>query len=135
MNYPPMLKLNLIKNKLIFKEKKSKLRIKCITVKHGPINSLSFIINDKLAYASDVNKIYSKDLRYFKNLKFFIVDCLRFSKHPSHFNLDEVINLLKIIKPKKTILTNLHSDLDYNYLLKILPKNVIPAYDGLSLIL
>ena len=26
----------------------------------------------------------------------------------------------------------MHSDLDYNYLLKILPKNVKPAYDGLS---
>ena len=99
----------------------------------GPINCLSFIINNKLAYASDVNKIYNKDLCYFKNLKFFIVDCLKFSKHTSHFNLNEVINLLEIIKPKKTILTNLHSDLDYNYLLKILPKSVIPAHDGLSL--
>ena len=49
LNYPPMLKLNLIKNKLIFKEKKSKLVIKCIIVKHGPINCLSFIINNKLA--------------------------------------------------------------------------------------
>jgi len=44
-----------------------------------------------------------------------------------------VINLLEIIKPKKTILTNLHSDFDYNYLVKILPKNVIPAHDGLTL--
>ena len=52
--------------------------------------------------------------------------------HPSHFNLDDVLYLVKKIKPKKTILTNLHSDLDYNYLLKILPKNVKPAYDGLS---
>ena len=133
LNYPPMLKLNLIKNKLIFKEKKLKLVIKCITVKHGLINCLSFIINNKLAYASDVNKIYNKDLHNFKNLKFFIVDCLKFLKHPSHFNLDEVINLLEIIKPKKTILTNLHSDFDYNYLVKILPKNVIPAHDGLTL--
>ena len=31
------------------------------------------------------------------------------------------------------ILTNLHSDLDYNELLDILPKNIKPAYDGLSL--
>ena len=37
------------------------------------------------------------------------------------------------LKPKKSILTNLHTDLDYNYLLKILPNNVIPAHDGLSL--
>jgi len=81
---------------------------------------------------SDANKIYDKDLKFFKNLKFFIIDCLRINKHPSHYNLNEVIALTKIIKPKKTILTNLHSDLDYNYLLNILPKNIIPAYDGMS---
>ena len=31
------------------------------------------------------------------------------------------------------ILTNLHSDLDYNELLRKLPKNIKPAYDGLIL--
>ena len=62
----------------------------------------------------------------------FVIDCLKINKHPSHFNLSEAINLSKMIKPKKTILTNLHSDLDYNYLIKKLPKNIIPAYDGMS---
>ena len=132
-DYPPILKTNKIKKQLIFNEKKNKLYIKCIPVKHGSINSLSFIINNKLAYASDVNFIYEKDLHMFKGLKYFIVDCLRLEKHPSHYNLDQILQLIKIIKPKKTILTNLHSDLDYNYLLKNLPNNVRPAYDGLSL--
>ena len=31
------------------------------------------------------------------------------------------------------ILTNLHSDLDYDYLIKVLPKKIIPGYDGLTL--
>ena len=66
------------------------------------------------------------------NLKYFVIDCLRINKHPSHYNLNEVIKLTETIKPKKTILTNLHADLDYNYLLKNLPKNIIPAYDGMS---
>ena len=35
--------------------------------------------------------------------------------------------------PKKAILTNLHTDLDYDYLKKNLPKNVVPAYDGMSI--
>ena len=61
-----------------------------------------------------------------------IIDCLRKSKHPSHFNYDEAIDFVKLIKPKKTILTNLHIDLDYFDLKKKLPKNIIPAYDGLS---
>ena len=59
-----------------------------------------------------------------KNLKYLVIDCLRFAPHPSHFNLDQALNLIEKLKPKKAILTNMHSDLDYNYLLKILPKNV-----------
>ena len=132
-NYPAILKLNLINKNLIFKDKNNKIHIKCVPVKHGSIKCLSFIINNSCAYAPDVNKIYNMDLKHFKNLKYFIVDCLRIKKHPAHYNLNEVLNLIKIIKPKKTILTNLHTDLDYNYLLKILPNNVIPAHDGLSL--
>ena len=62
-----------------------------------------------------------------------IIDCLRYNKHPSHFNLDDVLRFVKILKPKKPILTNLHSDLDYNKLLKILPNNILPGYDGLSI--
>ena len=130
--YPPILDLKSIKKDIVFKSKKKIVNIKCIPVKHGLIESLSFIINKKCAYASDVNEIYKKDFHYFKNLKFLIIDCLRLKKHPSHFNLDQVLELVKILKPKKTILTNLHSDLDYNYLLKNLPNNVIPGYDGLS---
>ena len=82
---------------------------------------------------SDVNKIYKKDYKYFKNLEYFVIDCLRYNKHPSHYNLEEVLNLIKLFKPKKSILTNLHTDLDYNILKKRLPKNVVPAYDGLSI--
>ena len=50
-----------------------------------------------------------------------------------YFNLKEVLYVCKHLKPQKTILTNLHHDLDYNYLLKKVPKDVMPAYDGLKL--
>ena len=130
--YPAILKLNKLKKKISFLDKNNSISIISIPVQHGNIESQSFIINNKCAYISDANKIYDKDLKFFKNLKFFIIDCLRINKHPSHYNLNEVIELTKIIKPKKTILTNLHSDLDYNYLLKVLPKNIVPAYDGMS---
>ena len=39
----------------------------------------------------------------------------------------------KKLAPKKTILTNLHADLDYEYLRKNLPMGVLPAYDGMTL--
>ena len=87
------------------------------------------------AYAPDIKKINPNDLKYFKNLKFFIVDCLRYEPHPSHFNLDDVLKLVKIIKPKKTILTNLNNEIDYLEIKKKLPKGIIPAYDGMSFLI
>tara|TARA_B100000929_G_scaffold216703_1_gene173419 strand:- start:24 stop:797 length:774 start_codon:yes stop_codon:yes gene_type:complete len=131
-SYPAILKINPIKKNNLFKDQGIKLNIKSIKVKHGKVESRAFIINDKCAYLSDVSMIYKKDYKHFKNLKYFVIDCLRYNKHPSHYNLDEVLELIKIFKPKKTILTNLHSDLDYNDLRKLLPSNILPAHDGMS---
>jgi phosphoribosyl 1,2-cyclic phosphate phosphodiesterase len=132
-DYKAILKLNKIKKNFIFKNNKRSLSLKTIPVEHGIIQSQAFIINKSCAYISDANKIHKKDFKYFKKLNYFIVDCLRINEHPSHFNLDDVIKLTNILRPKKTILTNLHSALDYKYLIKSLPKNIFPAYDGMSL--
>ena len=79
-----------------------------------------------------MSKIFSKDYRYFKNLKYLVIDCLWYRYHPSHFNLENSLKIIEEFKPKKSILTNMHSDLDYDKLKKKLPKNVVPAYDGLT---
>ncbi len=129
-DYPATLKLLDTKDKMYFGKF---LIIKAIPVKHGFINSLSFIINNKIAYLPDANKIYDKDMKHFLNLDYIIVDCLRYKKHPSHFNLDDILKLNNKLKPKKMILTNLHSDLDYGELMNILPKKIKPAYDGYSI--
>ena len=128
--YPPLLKLFNIKKK--FKLGKS-IDIESIKVRHGSINSLSYIINKKIAYLPDANEIYKKDYKKFFKLDYIVIDCLRYKAHPSHFNLDEVLKMNIDLKPKKLILTNLHSDLDYDKLINILPKNTKPAYDGLTL--
>ena len=131
-SYRAILKLNKLKKNFSFSKNGKSISIKSVPVKHGRIKCQSFIINKSCAYVSDANKIYNKDLKHFKNLNYFVIDCLRLNHHPSHFNLSEVIELTEYLKPKKAILTNLHADLDYNYLLKILPKNIVPAYDGMS---
>ena len=81
-------------------------------------------------------KQYLKVLnKYFRNLKFLIIDCLWQRYHPSHLNLESSLKFINEFKPKKAILTNLHSDLDYSYLKKTLHKNIVPAYDGLTVTL
>ena len=42
------------------------------------------------------------------------------------------LKLVKILLPRKTILTNMHSDIDYDKIKKKLPKNIIPGYDGMT---
>jgi len=130
--YPATLKLHKLPKYIITKKDKKKIRIQSIMVDHGNVKSNCFIINKKLAYISDVNKIYKKDFKYFKNLKYLIIDCLWYNFHPSHLNLESALALIKEFGPKKAILTNLSPVLDYKVLKKLIPKNVIPAHDGLT---
>jgi phosphoribosyl 1,2-cyclic phosphate phosphodiesterase len=131
-DYPAILSLKKLKKNFSLGYGNNKVNIKAIEVRHGLISSIAYILNNKIAYVSDANELYQKDFKHFKELKYLIIDCLRIKEHPSHFNLDQVLSLVEKIKPKKTILTNMHSDLDYNQLLKILPNNILPGYDGLS---
>ena len=129
--YKPIMKANIIKNKFKISKKNNKIDIIPFQVKHGLINATGYLF-EKIAYISDCNKISKKIEKKLMKLDFLIIDCLRKNKHPSHFNYEEAINFSKLVKPKRTILTNLHIDLDYLKLKKRLPKNITPAYDGLS---
>ena len=111
-----------------------KVFFKAIKVRHGKINSLAYIF-ERTAYISDTNDLSIIKMDQFKNLKYLIIDCLQFKKHRSHFNLKESLLVHKYLKPKKTILTNLKHELDYYHLLRILPRDVVPAYDGLKITL
>ena len=131
--YPATLKINSIKKDFYFKDGKNKIHIRSLKVKHGNVNCICYIINKKLAYISDVSHIDKKDFKILKNLKYLIIDCLWYREHPSHLNLDKSLRLINTLLPKKAILTNLHSDLDYNKLKSKLKKNVVPAYDGMRI--
>ena len=131
--YPATLKLNKLKDNFFTSNNSRKIKIKSVEVEHGKVKSNCFIIDQKLAYISDVSKIHNKDYKYFKNLKYLIIDCLWYNLHPSHFNLENSLLMIKKFKPKNAILTNLSPVLDYKILKKLLPKNVIPAHDGLTI--
>ena len=129
--YKPIMKAITVKNKFKIFNKKYKIEIEPLEVTHGMIKANGYLF-EKIAYISDCNKISNKVAKKLMGLDFLVIDCLRKNKHPSHFNYDDAIDFVKFVKPKKTILTNLHVDLDYFILKKKLPKNIIPAFDGLS---
>ena len=129
--YMPIAQEHIIKNNFFIKKNNNKIKINSFEVQHGLIKATGYVIN-KIAYLSDCSHIPNKSKHLLHNLDYLIIDCLRVKFHPGHFNLETAILLSKEFNPKKTILTNLNVDLDYEKLKKNLPSNIIPAFDGLS---
>jgi phosphoribosyl 1,2-cyclic phosphate phosphodiesterase len=99
---------------------------------HGDIGALGFRFGS-LAYTPDVQRIPAASRAALEGLDVWIVDALRYRPHPSHFSLDEALAEIAAMRPRRAILTNLHTDLDYETLCRRLPPQVVPAYDGMSI--
>ncbi len=135
--YEPIFKMNIIKKKFFISKNNNKIFFEPIIVAHGDTKAYGYIFK-KIAYISDCSFISKKELKKLHNLNILIIDCLKFKKHNTHLNYYEAIKLIKVLNPKKAILTNLHSDIDYENLKSKLLKekiNTIPAYDGMKILL
>ena len=98
---------------------------------HGPIKSVGYRIGD-VAYSSDVSELDEAAFAALSGVRFWIVDALRWTPHPTHANVEMALEWIARIGPDRAILTNLHVDLDYAELKSKLPPGVEPAYDGMS---
>ncbi len=99
---------------------------------HGDMDSLGFRFGE-MAYTPDVIDIPSESVGFLEGLDLWIIDALRYTRHPSHFNLEQALGWIARMKPRRAILTNLHTDLDYNALSAELPEGVAAAYDGMRI--
>jgi phosphoribosyl 1,2-cyclic phosphate phosphodiesterase len=103
-----------------------------VSQEHGDIPSLGFRFGN-VAYSADIKSLPPEGLTAMAGLDVWIVDALRKTPHPSHMNLEEALGWIAKVKPKRAILTNLHSDLDYEALRTELPPHIEPAYDRMRL--
>ena len=103
-------------------------------MRHGKGEALGFRFGD-LAYASDVSEIPDESFAKLGGLEILIVDALRYTPHPTHFSLSQALALIERLQPRRAVLTNMHTDLDYATLVAELPENVEPAFDGMQIIL
>jgi len=99
---------------------------------HGSIASVGFRFG-ALAYSCDLSGLPAESIAALKGVDVWVVDALRYRPHPSHFSVDDALGWIDRIKPARAILTNLHSDLDYDALRARVPRHVEPAYDGLTI--
>ncbi len=131
-NYPPILTAHPIDapNSIRVEGPSGVIEAVPIPQVHGDIGSLAFRVGN-FAYSPDVSDIPESSVPLLQGLDVWIVDALRFTAHPSHFSVKQALEWVRRLKPKRTILTHMTTDLDFEALKRELPEGVEPAYDGM----
>jgi phosphoribosyl 1,2-cyclic phosphate phosphodiesterase len=100
-----------------------------IRVMHWNLEILGFRVNN-FAYASSIPK---RGIELLKGVEYLVINALRKERHLSHFSLDEALSIIDSINPRKGYITHIGHQMGlYEKVQKELPRNVLLAYDGLS---
>lgn len=104
-----------------------------VNVMHGDLQVFGYRIDD-FAYLTDVKTIEDVEIEKLKNLKVLVVNALREEHHFSHFNLQEALDFIALVKPEKAYLTHISHVMGFHEeVQQKLPENVFLAYDNLEI--
>lgn len=105
-----------------------------IDVLHYKMPVKGFRIND-FAYVTDANFISESEKQKLKNLNVLVLNALRRESHISHFTLEEAIELVKELSPRKAYFTHISHQLGlHEEVSRELPENIELAVDGLQIV-
>ncbi|GJD45383.1 Phosphoribosyl 1,2-cyclic phosphate phosphodiesterase [Methylobacterium cerastii] len=110
------------------------IEAEALPVEHGNEAALGFRLGPA-AYIPDLSLLPDASRARLHDLDLLIIDALRETPHPTHYSVSEALALIDDVRPRRAILTNLHTDLDHATLAAKLPPGVVPAYDGLTVTL
>jgi phosphoribosyl 1,2-cyclic phosphate phosphodiesterase len=105
-------------------------------LEHGDMDSLGFRFEAEgkaFVYTPDMNAIPEESVECLEGLDLWIIDALRHQRHGTHFSVDQAFDWILRMKPGRAVLTDLHTDLDYQALTAICPPATEPAYDGMRI--
>jgi phosphoribosyl 1,2-cyclic phosphate phosphodiesterase len=106
----------------------------CVEQSHGYSKTIGIRIGS-FAYSTDVMEFSAESFEKLRGLDVWIVGCLSHEKKPTHANLETVFGWVEELKPKMTFLTHMSAFMDYDSLLRELPTNIRPAYDGMQIMM
>jgi phosphoribosyl 1,2-cyclic phosphate phosphodiesterase len=101
-----------------------------IEVIHGKLPVIAYRFND-FAYVTDLKTIPQDSLERLRNLDVLVLDCVRIKPHATHLCLEEALNYIADLKPKRAFLTHLNHDIMHERDQYMLPENVFFGYDEL----
>jgi phosphoribosyl 1,2-cyclic phosphate phosphodiesterase len=131
-SYPgiPRLLLNLIDNQPFSIDGVS---ITPLEVLHLKMPVLGFRFGN-FSYITDANFIPASTIEKLAGTDVLVLNALQRDPHISHFNLDEALEMVEQIKPKRTFFTHISHKLGLHAdVARELPDNVMLSYDGLQL--
>jgi phosphoribosyl 1,2-cyclic phosphate phosphodiesterase len=106
-----------------------------IDVMHGDLQVFGYRVDD-FAYLTDVKTVAPEEVEKLKNLDVLVLNALRITPHNTHFNLQEALDFIALVQPKKAYLTHISHLLGFHEdVQKELPENVFLAYDNLVITL
>jgi len=105
------------------------LKMTPIPMQHGRMQSFGYRCGP-FAYLTDCNSIPSSSLDLLQDLELLILDGLRFTRHNTHFNIPQAIEMAQTIKAKQTLLTHLSHEIDHPVHDQELPEGINLAHDG-----
>lgn len=132
--YPPICELHTIQGAFEVDGPGGAIDFRPFRVGHGSIHALGFRIGG-LAYLPDVAEMTPEAWEAVAGLEVWILDALRRKPHPTHSHLAQSLDWIARAKPGRAVVTNLHNDLDYATLEGELPAGVVPAFDGMEIVL
>ena len=97
---------------------------------HGRWPILGYRIGG-LAYCTDCSQVPETSLALLHGLDLLVLDALRHTPHPTHFNLDGALEMIGRIRPRRTLLTHIAHEIGHAECSARLPAGVEIAYDGL----
>lgn len=99
---------------------------------HGKGETLGLRFGD-MVYSTDANAMPESSHPHLQHIGVWIIDCLRDGFAGSHANLETALQWVEEFQPRFAVLTHMNHELEYEALRKKLPRNVLPAYDGMHI--
>ena len=99
---------------------------------HGDLPVLGFRFGS-FAYLTDCNRIPDESWPLVEGVETLVIDALRDRPHSTHFNVQEAIDVVNRIGPRRALTTHMTHDLGHAATSARLPAGVELAYDGLVL--
>lgn len=129
--YPgvPQVNVNLISNTPF---QINSISITPVRVMHYRLPVLGFRIG-QFAYITDANFISEEEMEKLIGVKHLVINALRKEKHISHYSLEQALQIIRQLSPKRAYLTHLSHQMGlHEEIQKEIPPNVVLAYDGLT---